>query len=342
MQLCFQYVIFTFFLLQTDAFKLGQEFAFNYPESAEKLHNVQFRKGLAKLHKANASADTKNVSSTDIINQKCNEKSVTKTADDLSTERIMEDQAISCNNKTATNPANFSTSINSTVNVQSVSATGGYVADSSSVSQPSLLIREHNQSESDSLVQHTHSQVLKVKDTVTDEALSDRDTKGFLTNQRGDVSPQKRDLHQNSTTTTRSKLDDEFLRESSNIPVADDLASEPKLKKLHFSVPHIFPNTKEQLLSRDTEIKGQQKSKVMRRKDMKKIELVSVKEEAMEFMQGVMDVSTFVGNFSTPVDPSLVIVIAAEKDGYMPRDKMPSLQDLWPEIEASDLYLYLQ
>ena len=209
--------------------------------------------------------------------------------------------------------------------------------DTPSVPQPSVLIREHSQSESDDMVEHSHSQVLKVKDTTTDKVLLDSDKLGFMTNQRGDVSPQKRDLHQNST--TRSELDDEFLKETSNIPVVDSLAGEPKLKKLHFSIPHVFPNMKEQLLSRNTETRGQQKSKVLRRKDIKKIELVSVKEEAMEFMQGVMDVSTFVGNFSTPVDPSLIIVIAAEKDGYMPRDKMPSLQDLWPEIEVSDFYI---
>ena len=304
---------------------------------------MQFRKGLAKLHKddkqhtMNASTDTKNASSTDVIKQKCNKKPVTNTVDDLSTERTMEDQAIMCNNETTTNPANFSTSINSAIGVQSVGATGGYVDDTPSVPQPSVLIREHSQSESDGMVQHSHPQVLKVKDTVTDKVLLDSDKLGFMTNPRGDVSPQKRDLHQNSS--TRSKFDDEFLKETSNIPVADSLASEPKLKKLHFSVPHVFPNIKEQLLSRNTETRGQQKSKVMRRKDIKKIELVSVKEEAMEFMQGVMDVSTFVGNFSTPVDPSLIIVIAAEKDGYMPRDKMPSLQDLWPEIEVSDFYI---
>ncbi|KAK8732323.1 hypothetical protein OTU49_007021 [Cherax quadricarinatus] len=37
--------------------------------------------------------------------------------------------------------------------------------------------------------------------------------------------------------------------------------------------------------------------------------------EAVQFMRGVMDECTHLGNFSVPVDPSLVIIVAAENDG---------------------------
>ncbi|KAK7066697.1 hypothetical protein SK128_016797 [Halocaridina rubra] len=37
--------------------------------------------------------------------------------------------------------------------------------------------------------------------------------------------------------------------------------------------------------------------------------------EAVQFMRGVMDECTHLGNFSVPVDPSLIIIVAAENDG---------------------------
>lgn len=40
--------------------------------------------------------------------------------------------------------------------------------------------------------------------------------------------------------------------------------------------------------------------------------------EAVQFMRGVMDECTHLGNFTVPVDPSLIIIVAAENDGYVP------------------------
>lgn len=37
--------------------------------------------------------------------------------------------------------------------------------------------------------------------------------------------------------------------------------------------------------------------------------------EALQFMRGVMDECTHLGNFSIPVDPSLIIIVAAKNDG---------------------------
>lgn len=37
--------------------------------------------------------------------------------------------------------------------------------------------------------------------------------------------------------------------------------------------------------------------------------------EAVQFMRGIMDECTHLGNFSIPVDPSLVIIVAAKNDG---------------------------
>ncbi|OXA57246.1 hypothetical protein Fcan01_08257 [Folsomia candida] len=55
-----------------------------------------------------------------------------------------------------------------------------------------------------------------------------------------------------------------------------------------------------------------------------------VQKEAIQFMRGVMDEFTHLKNFSKPVDPSLIIVIAARDDAYVPRDGYQPLDHIWP------------
>jgi len=54
----------------------------------------------------------------------------------------------------------------------------------------------------------------------------------------------------------------------------------------------------------------------------------------LHFMRGVMDECTHLGNFSRPVDTSLVIVVVARSDAYVPRDHVLSITDLWPGAEV--------
>ena len=55
--------------------------------------------------------------------------------------------------------------------------------------------------------------------------------------------------------------------------------------------------------------------------------------EALHFMRGVMDECTHLGNFSVPVDTSLIITVTAKDDAYMPRDTTLDLRDVWPGSE---------
>ncbi|XP_036914453.1 protein ABHD18 isoform X4 [Sturnira hondurensis] len=66
-------------------------------------------------------------------------------------------------------------------------------------------------------------------------------------------------------------------------------------------------------------------SKEQRRKTLQK--------ESLLFMKGVMDECTHVANFSVPVDPSLIIVVQAKEDAYIPRTGVRSLQEIWPGCE---------
>lgn len=60
----------------------------------------------------------------------------------------------------------------------------------------------------------------------------------------------------------------------------------------------------------------------------------SLEQEATNFMIGVMDECTHLGNFSIPIDPNLVIIVAATRDAYVPRQGVIPLDQLWPGSEV--------
>ncbi|KAL0973942.1 hypothetical protein UPYG_G00213250 [Umbra pygmaea] len=60
----------------------------------------------------------------------------------------------------------------------------------------------------------------------------------------------------------------------------------------------------------------------------------SLHAESLDFMKGVMDECTHIANFSVPVDPSLIIVVQAKEDAYIPRTGVRSLQEIWPGCEV--------
>jgi hypothetical protein len=57
-------------------------------------------------------------------------------------------------------------------------------------------------------------------------------------------------------------------------------------------------------------------------------------EEVHQFMRGIMDECTHLRNFSVPVDTELIIAVAAQADGYVPRDDCAHLTDIWPDAEV--------
>ncbi|XP_078457095.1 protein ABHD18 isoform X3 [Lampetra fluviatilis] len=59
-----------------------------------------------------------------------------------------------------------------------------------------------------------------------------------------------------------------------------------------------------------------------------------LRKESLLFMKGVMDECTHVGNFSVPVDPSLIIVVQATQDAYIPRAGVRDLHEIWPGCEV--------
>ncbi|XP_069033712.1 protein ABHD18 isoform X1 [Embiotoca jacksoni] len=60
----------------------------------------------------------------------------------------------------------------------------------------------------------------------------------------------------------------------------------------------------------------------------------SLHRESISFMKAVMDECTHMANFSVPVDTSLIIVVQAKEDAYIPRTGVLSLPDIWPGCEV--------
>ncbi|KAI8798026.1 protein ABHD18 isoform X2 [Biomphalaria glabrata] len=59
-----------------------------------------------------------------------------------------------------------------------------------------------------------------------------------------------------------------------------------------------------------------------------------LQQEALDFMRGVMDECTHLGNFSVPVDPELIIIVSAKQDAYVPKEGVLGLDDLWSGCEV--------
>lgn len=70
----------------------------------------------------------------------------------------------------------------------------------------------------------------------------------------------------------------------------------------------------------------------LKREQVKRSE--ALQRESLLFMKGVMDECTHVANFSVPVDPSLIIVVQAKEDAYVPRVGVRSLPEIWPGCEV--------
>lgn len=56
----------------------------------------------------------------------------------------------------------------------------------------------------------------------------------------------------------------------------------------------------------------------------------SLDVEILDFMYEMMDEFTHLGNYSPPVDTSMILSVVAESDAYIPRDNVITQQDLWP------------
>ena len=57
------------------------------------------------------------------------------------------------------------------------------------------------------------------------------------------------------------------------------------------------------------------------------------REQAIEFMRGIMNEFTHIANYSRPVDCSSIVIVTASDDAYVPRQGATDLSKLWPGCE---------
>ena len=69
-------------------------------------------------------------------------------------------------------------------------------------------------------------------------------------------------------------------------------------------------------------------------KSLSDIDPQYLRDYALDFMRGVMDECTHLGNFAIPVDPNLIIIVAAHHDAYVPRKNVIPLEHLWPGAQV--------
>ncbi|XP_014284826.1 protein ABHD18 [Halyomorpha halys] len=74
--------------------------------------------------------------------------------------------------------------------------------------------------------------------------------------------------------------------------------------------------------------------KVLHYKYIDRSPVSSNKQETINFMRGIMDECTHLKNFSVPVDTSLIISVCARDDGYVPRDGVTDLSEIWPGADV--------
>ncbi|XP_046453039.1 protein ABHD18-like [Daphnia pulex] len=64
------------------------------------------------------------------------------------------------------------------------------------------------------------------------------------------------------------------------------------------------------------------------------MEKAQARQQAMEFMRGIMDEFTHIANYSRPVDSSCIVIVTANDDAYVPREGCTDLRQLWPGAEV--------
>lgn len=72
---------------------------------------------------------------------------------------------------------------------------------------------------------------------------------------------------------------------------------------------------------------------IYRNEQVKGIEKAQARQQAVEFMRGIMDEFTHIANYSRPVDSSCIVIVTAKEDAYVPREGCTDLSQLWPGSE---------
>lgn len=114
------------------------------------------------------------------------------------------------------------------------------------------------------------------------------------------------------------------------------LSQQPNIDQTNNSVEMNELSTARDDLIQQQTLLNPKTGETLSRKDLNKLEAekkeklnLRRKADTINFMRGIMDECTHLGNFSRPIDPELAFVVTASRDGYVPQVGSIPLTDLW-------------
>nr|CAB3219655.1 uncharacterized protein C4orf29 homolog [Phallusia mammillata] len=79
-----------------------------------------------------------------------------------------------------------------------------------------------------------------------------------------------------------------------------------------------------------------EKKEALQHNSAEKLDKARRQQETIQFMRGVMDQVTHLGNFSKPVDTSAVTFVVGKGDAYFPRSTLKPMDEVWPGCEIRE------
>ncbi|XP_022099609.1 protein ABHD18-like [Acanthaster planci] len=293
---------------QYDAYRLGQEFAANFPESMEELQSVTLKSGVRCSCQNQRKPDQKTTASASQDGQGY----VITSPDDMGNVEPNQ-QSSQCNvaSKVESVPRDKDQYQSS-----SIPKTEKDVPSSRDICQKcSQMANTNGASDTDYQCMRTQN---RSRDG-TESSVGSFSDGSFQSDSDGDSS---------KTNTCRQNASQPPSDSASSLDSVE--GTDNRKREVNEQVDGTVSSTR--VGDPKVELKAGDKVKGTRKQSKQENE--ALRNEALQFMKGVMDAATFVGNFSKPVDPELVLTVLANQDAYIPWYQMPSLKELWPGMEV--------
>ncbi|XP_071787588.1 protein ABHD18-like [Asterias amurensis] len=287
---------------QYDAFRLGQEFAVNFPDSIEELGDVKLKSGFGSA-KCN---QTTSASTSEMPSEKATSTS------GLDQESLKSNSGVQAkvSNAIYTKPDLFQS--------EATNVSGSYLSSD----------QTHRSITTDESTQEVNTSA-HLSDSQSAQTLNSHPVKGIHTRSMC-----------NARTAQEMLLDPSIEPLTRPNQAHADPETTPEIKASWFTKSSQKRSSSGERSSKTTfswtkdSDASSKKSEKRAKWNPTKEEYTKLRDDALHFMEGVMDTATFVGNFSKPVDPELVFSVLAKQDAYIPWHQMQNLAEMWPGIQV--------
>ena len=317
---------------QYDAFRLGQEFAVNFPDSMEELIDVKLKSGFGSARHHQGAESEATLSEQHQCQE--TEKYSPSIPYEVATSTLgLNQQSPQCNSANSERQSDAKTHESDAMytqsdQYQSILGTDGSPNNSSSCQINHSIDTKHPAQEAHTT--HVTADNQQVQN-VSGHSYKGMHTQTDLYVESSKVNAARQPVDQTNTESVESagirsqRKDTDTDKSSRNSHTSELRSSDEKTGLKHESSSKTVSSSAHDKNSKNSNHKWKPT----------KEEYAKLREDALHFMRGVMDLATFVGNFSKPVDPELVCSILANQDAYIPWQQMPNLAEMWPGMEVS-------